>query len=59
MNELTMAEIVDWFRKKYPDAVMVTMNVGYHTAEILVKDILSNDMSFSMRKLNGEWVEKV
>jgi hypothetical protein len=59
MSELTITEIVDWFRKKYPDAVMVSLNISNHTVDLIVKDIIDNDGTFTVRKLNGEWLEVV
>ena len=59
MTELTIAEIADYIRKKYPNAVRVNLIVGFHTVSISVDDVVLNDDCFTIRKLNGEWIEKV
>jgi len=57
MNELTLNEIADYFRKKYPKATQVILKVGYHGYTIAAEEYHDVTRAFTTRTLDGEWLE--
>jgi len=58
MNELTLKEIAEYYRKKYPDAIKVSLDITYHGVnETVTNHLFSTETHFTIRNLGGKWVE--
>jgi len=60
MNELTLKEIAEFYRKKYPDAIKVSLDITFHGInEMVTTNLLSSETHFTIRTLSGKWLEVV
>jgi hypothetical protein len=57
MKELTLSEIADYFREIYPKATSINFEVNYHQHKLSVDSVFPHDGSFTIRTLDGEWLE--
>jgi hypothetical protein len=56
-DEITLDDITNYFRKKYPKAVQVVLKVGYHGHKIAVETYFNDTGLFTTRTLDGTWNE--
>jgi len=58
MTEINIQEIRKYFCEKYPNAVQVTLSIGFHGVKVAVENYVIQDFShFSTRTLGGGWIE--
>lgn len=57
MNKQLLDEIIAKLREAYPDAASVTLFVNHQEYSIDVRMVDTKKAGFSMKSLNGEWIE--
>jgi len=58
LEGLTLKDIAEYFRKKYPDVAKVVFTVGYHGHSLALENYYKDSGLFTMRNLGGEWIEE-
>jgi hypothetical protein len=56
-DEITLDDIANYLRKKYPKAIHVVLKVGYNGHSIAAESYFNVSGMFTIRNLDGTWHE--